>query len=82
MPSKFKLLLKCNSMTCRNFSFSLSLSLQSFSVPHSAYKEMVTSKMPTLRSLNSKLRQDANRLASEVDGLSNEIDLLEPEADR
>eukprot|EP00956_Cyclotella_meneghiniana_P022789 scaffold43448_cov51-Cyclotella_meneghiniana.AAC.11 len=51
-------------------------------VPHSAYKEMVTSKMPTLRSLNSKLRQDANRLASEVDGLSNEIDLLEPEADR
>ena len=80
MPSKFKLLLKCNSMTCRNFSFSLSL--QSFSVPHSAYKEMVTSKMPTLRSLNSKLRQDANRLASEVDGLSNEIDLLEPEADR
>lgn len=53
-----------------------------FSAPYSAFKENALSKIPTLRSLNNALRQDANRLADEVDTLSAEIDLLEPEADR
>ena len=52
------------------------------SVPYSAYKEHALSKIPTLRSLNNALREDANRLSNEVDTLSEEIDLLEPEADR
>eukprot|EP00804_Cyclotella_cryptica_P028866 CCRYP_008448-RA/>CCRYP_008448-RA protein AED:0.10 eAED:0.10 QI:197/0.75/0.6/1/1/1/5/183/362 len=52
------------------------------SVPYSAYKEHALSKIPTLRSLNNALREDANRLSHEVDTLSEEIDLLEPEADR
>ncbi|KAL3795455.1 hypothetical protein HJC23_000813 [Cyclotella cryptica] len=51
-------------------------------VPYSAYKEHALSKIPTLRSLNNALREDANRLSHEVDTLSEEIDLLEPEADR
>jgi len=53
-----------------------------FSVPYSAYKENALSKIPTLRSLNNALREDANKLADEVDTLSDEIDALEPEADR
>jgi hypothetical protein len=52
------------------------------SVPYSVYKEHALSKIPTLRSLNNALREDANRLSNEVDTLSEEIDLLEPEADR
>ena len=56
--------------------------LATLSVPYSAYKEHALSKIPTLRSLNNALREDANRLSNEVDTLSEEIDLLEPEADR
>jgi uncharacterized protein YlxW (UPF0749 family) len=52
------------------------------SVPYSAYKENALSKIPSLRSLNNALRQDANRMSQEVDRLSEEIDALETEANR
>ncbi|KAL7460961.1 hypothetical protein ACHAXS_001395 [Conticribra weissflogii] len=50
--------------------------------PYSAFKEMKMSKIPTLRSMNNALREDANRLEGEVDILSGEIDALIPEANR
>ncbi|EED93780.1 predicted protein [Thalassiosira pseudonana CCMP1335] len=50
--------------------------------PYSAYKEYQITKIPTLRSLNNALREDANRLESEVDMLSEEIDSLKPKAER
>jgi hypothetical protein len=73
------------SLTQINFTLCLLPNMESRnsqSVPYSAYKERALSKIPTLRSLNNALRQDANRLTQEVDTLSEEIDLLEPEADR
>lgn len=51
-------------------------------VPYSAFKERQMLKIPSLRAMNNKLRDDANNLTDEVDNLSEEIDLLEPEADR
>lgn len=51
-------------------------------VPHSAFKEMQLGKLPTLRSMNNRLKESANLLEEEVDMLSEEIDLLKPEADR
>jgi len=39
-------------------------------------------KIPSLRAMNNKLREDANNLGDAIDELSEEIDLLEPEADR
>jgi len=51
-------------------------------VPYSAYKEIRIVKLPTLRSLNNKLREDANQLEMEVDTLTMEIDFLQPEAER
>jgi hypothetical protein len=52
------------------------------SVPYAIYKEWQMAKIPTLRSMNNALREDANRLEDEVDVLSDEIDNLAPEADR
>jgi hypothetical protein len=51
-------------------------------VPYSAIKERHMGKIPSLRAMNNKLRDDANNLEDAVDDLSEEIDLLEPEADR
>ena len=39
-------------------------------------------KIPSLRAMNNKLRDDANNLGEQVDVLSETIDDLEPEADR
>mmetsp|Transcript_6468 Transcript_6468/g.14640 ORF Transcript_6468/g.14640 Transcript_6468/m.14640 type:complete len:359 (+) Transcript_6468:328-1404(+) len=50
--------------------------------PYAAFKEHRIVKLPALRSLNNKLRDDANRLEDEVDKLSEVIDRLEPEAER
>lgn len=51
-------------------------------IPYSAIKERHMGKIPSLRAMNNKLRDDANNLEDAVDDLSEEIDLLEPEADR
>jgi len=51
-------------------------------VPYAVYKESELKKIPTLRSMNNKLREDANNLERNVDQLSDAIDILEPEADR
>ena len=51
-------------------------------VPYSVLKERNIGKIPSLRAMNNKLREDANNLEDAVDELSGEIDLLEPEADR
>lgn len=51
-------------------------------VPYAAFKERRIGKIPSLRAMNNKLREDANNLGDAVDDLSEEIDLLEPEADR
>lgn len=51
-------------------------------VPYAVFKERQMGKIPSLRSMNNKMREDANNLADAVDDLSGEIDLLEPEADR
>jgi len=51
-------------------------------VPYSIIKERKLSKLPTLRSMNNKLREEANTLAGEVELLTEEIDALKPEADR
>ena len=51
-------------------------------IPYAIFKEKELKKIPTLRSMNNKLREDANRLIDIVDDLSDEIDVLEPEADR
>jgi len=51
-------------------------------VPYSAVKEYRIIKLPALRSLNDKLREEANKLEDEVGILSEEIDLLKPDADR
>merc|ERR1712194_559195 len=51
-------------------------------VPYSAYKELRIIKLPALRRLNMKLREDANLLQLAVESLAEEIDGLEPEADR
>lgn len=50
--------------------------------PYAAFKEHRIVKLPALRSLNNKLRDDASRLEDEVDKLSEEVDRLEPEAER
>lgn len=52
------------------------------SIPYAAIKERQIGKIPSLRAMNNKLREDANNLTEEVDILSEEIDILEPEADR
>lgn len=51
-------------------------------IPYAAIKERQIGKIPSLRAMNNKLREDANNLTEEVDILSEEIDILEPEADR
>mmetsp|Transcript_31782 Transcript_31782/g.57527 ORF Transcript_31782/g.57527 Transcript_31782/m.57527 type:complete len:381 (+) Transcript_31782:25-1167(+) len=51
-------------------------------VPYSAYKEIRIIKLPALRSLNNKLREDAHHLEESVDALSEEIGYLQPEAER
>lgn len=51
-------------------------------VPYAAFKEKGIGKIPSLRAMNNKLREDANNLGDEVDILSEEIDILAPEADR
>ncbi len=51
-------------------------------VPYAAYKEVRIAKIPTIRSLNNKLLDDANRLEAEVDTLVEEIDAIAPEAER
>ena len=50
--------------------------------PFAAYKEHRIIKVPALRSLNNKLRGDANRLEEAVDQITQKIDQLEPEAER
>jgi len=51
-------------------------------IPYAAIKERSMGKLPALRAMNDKLREDANKLEDNVDHLSEEIDLLEPEADK
>lgn len=51
-------------------------------VPYAMYKEQELKKIPTLRSMNNKLRDDANHLNESVDQLVQEMNILEPEADR
>jgi len=51
-------------------------------VPYAAVKEHKIAKIPSLRSMNNKLRESANALGEQVDVLAEEIDLLGPEADR
>lgn len=51
-------------------------------VPYSAYKEKKIDSIPSLRSMNSKLKEAASDLSHQIDTLSCEIDALEPEADR
>lgn len=51
-------------------------------VPYSLFKEHKMGKIPSLRAMNNKLREDANNLEEQVDILSEEVDALEPEADR
>ncbi len=51
-------------------------------VPYAMYKEQELKKIPTLRSMNNKLRDDANHLEDHVDQLVQEMNILEPEADR
>mmetsp|Transcript_15618 Transcript_15618/g.24238 ORF Transcript_15618/g.24238 Transcript_15618/m.24238 type:complete len:351 (-) Transcript_15618:111-1163(-) len=51
-------------------------------VPYAIYKERELKKIPTLRSMNNKLREDANHLEESVDQLVQEMNILEPEADR
>lgn len=50
--------------------------------PYAAYKEHNIIKLPSLRSLNNILKDDAHKLEKEVDALSAEIDSLQPEAER
>ena len=50
--------------------------------PYAAFKEVRITKLPSLRSLNNKLREEATRLEKEVDALSEEIDAISPEAER
>ena len=50
--------------------------------PYAFFKERQLDKIPSLRAMNNKLREDANNLEDAVDDLSEEIDILEPEADR
>lgn len=51
-------------------------------VPYAYIKEKQIQKFPTLRSMNNKLKDQANNLMGEVDVLSESIDDLEPEANR
>lgn len=51
-------------------------------VPYSVLKERNIGKIPSLRAMNNKLREDANNLEDAVDELAGEIDILAPEADR
>ena len=51
-------------------------------VPYAMYKEQELKKIPTLRSMNNKLRIDAKNLEQNVDQLVQAMNLLEPEADR
>mmetsp|Transcript_25585 Transcript_25585/g.54024 ORF Transcript_25585/g.54024 Transcript_25585/m.54024 type:complete len:349 (+) Transcript_25585:104-1150(+) len=50
--------------------------------PYAAFKEMSLGKLPTLRALNNKMREDVNNLTDQVDLLTQEVDALKPEADR
>jgi outer membrane murein-binding lipoprotein Lpp len=50
--------------------------------PYSAFKEVRMARIPTIRALNDKLRNEAHRLEAEVDALSEEIDAIAPEAER
>ena len=50
-------------------------------VPYAAFKEVRMAKIPTIRTLNNRLRDEAHRLEGEVDTLSEEIDAIAPEAD-
>ena len=51
-------------------------------VPYAAFKEVRMAKIPTIRTLNNRLRDEAHRLEGEVDTLSEEIDAIAPEAER
>eukprot|EP00584_Thalassiosira_punctigera_P005699 CAMPEP_0172531640 /NCGR_PEP_ID=MMETSP1067-20121228/4961_1 /TAXON_ID=265564 ORGANISM="Thalassiosira punctigera, Strain Tpunct2005C2" /NCGR_SAMPLE_ID=MMETSP1067 /ASSEMBLY_ACC=CAM_ASM_000444 /LENGTH=371 /DNA_ID=CAMNT_0013316039 /DNA_START=157 /DNA_END=1272 /DNA_ORIENTATION=+ len=51
-------------------------------VPYAVFKEYRIIKLPALRSLNNKLKEEANHLEDEVDCLEKEINDLEPEAAR
>jgi len=51
-------------------------------IPYAAFKERSIGKIPTLRSMNLKLKESANSLEEEVDTLSGEIDALVPNANR
>lgn len=51
-------------------------------IPYAAIKERSMGKLPALRAMNSKLREDANQLEENVNQLAEEINLLEPKADR
>ncbi|KAL7548786.1 hypothetical protein ACHAWF_012044 [Thalassiosira exigua] len=51
-------------------------------IPYSAYKEYEMIKLPALRSVMNRLREDAKRLEEEIDVLAEEIDFLQPEAAR
>ncbi len=51
-------------------------------IPYTAFKEVRIAKIPTIRSLNNELRDDAHRLEAEVDTLVEEIDAISPEAER
>jgi Skp family chaperone for outer membrane proteins len=48
--------------------------------PYSAFKEVRVARIPTMRALNDKLRDEAHRLEGEMDALSEEIDAIAPEA--
>ncbi len=51
-------------------------------VPYAAFKEICMAKIPTIRALNNKLRDEADRLEGEVDTLTKEVDAIAPEAER
>lgn len=50
--------------------------------PYTAVKEKKIAKLPTLRAMNNRLREDAGRLEEEMDALNEEINLLIPQAER
>jgi len=51
-------------------------------MPYSAYKEFRIIKLPALRQLNNKLREDADHLELAADALAEEMQDLQPEAER
>jgi len=50
--------------------------------PYATFKEKKIAAIPSLRSMNNRLKDEADRLGEAVDQLAEEIDLLGPEADR